>query len=202
MNSFLLLDDVRCYLEAQLADWRLRQGSITGGRFSEQDERYAVPKVMIGQLPPRSGSRPAGGADGDETDPDTPFILVRPIDGVLDGNRPADYEINLAIVCGIYSHESREHYAAGVQDVMNLCDRLLQIIGGRQLWAANHFKQTRTLRWTIGAPRALGPYDAGLQELGPVFHMVIDAPFERTLNLPDIPLMSPNAGGTAQAGSL
>ncbi|MCE5368763.1 hypothetical protein [Klebsiella oxytoca] len=180
MNSFLLLDDLRNTLTAGLSEWTLR----TSDRGAGHDEKYRFPSIFIGQLPPRRGSQPAGVGATADSETDAPFILIRPIDGTLEGEAQADYEINIAIVCGIYSHESQTCYESGVQDVMNLCDRILETIAGKRFWADDRFKHTQPIKWMIGAPRALGPYDAGLQEAGPFFHMVCMTPFERSVNIP------------------
>ena len=187
MNSFLLLKDIRDTLTASLSDWVMR--TETRQQNSREAERYRVPSVSIGQLPPRRGSQPSNVESQGDQETDVPFILVRPIEGLLEGESQADYDINVAIVCGIYSHESREQYEKGVEDVMNLCDHLLITLAGQRFWANNLFLHNQPLKWLIGAPRALGPYEAGLQEVGPIFHMLIETSFSRAFFLPAKPLI-------------
>lgn len=186
MDSFSLLNDIRFTLKKALNEWVLR----TASRGSDNTEKYRIPTIYIGQLPPRRGSQPASIGAQAEGETDAPFILVRPIDGSLEGESQADYEINVAIVCGIYSHESQSDYEAGVQDVMNLTDQILQIVGAKRFWADNKFKHTTVIKWTIGAPRNYGPYDAGLQESGPFFHMACMTQFERSVHLPTNPIIN------------
>ncbi|MDQ7104206.1 hypothetical protein REA38_11660 [Serratia sp. MF2] len=186
MDSFLLLDDIKNEFNSGLSNWTLRQSNLVNGRMSESEdliEKYSNPKISIGQLPPRNSNMQ------NEIESDFPFILIRPLDGSLDGEKQADYEINVAIVCGIYSRESRELYEHGVQDVMNLNDRLLMILASKRFWADNRFKRTGELKWAIGATRAHGAYEAGMQEQGPFFQMVIEAPFERTVIVPEKPIL-------------
>lgn len=176
--SYLVLNDLRSRLSKSFEHWLLER--------SKSDRK--VPSIYIGQLPPRKGSgSPNQAKREEESSSDMPFILIRSIDGNLTENeRVANYQLNVAIIVGIYSKESLDEYEKGVQIVMNALDHLILSINQFKFWGNRRFSLESDMKWSYGLGKTIDPYECGLQTDAPYFATVLHIAFNRNLHLPKV----------------
>lgn len=176
--SYLVLDDLRSKLSVAFKNWVLEQ--------SKADRK--MPSIYIGQLPPRKGSGPPNKVNPDnESSKEMPFILIRGTDGsLIDEERMANYQLNTAIIVGIYSKESLEEYEKGVQIVMNALDHIILSITQYQFWGNSRFSLDSDMKWGYGLGKTIDPYECGLQTDAPYFAAVLQLSFNSRLDLPKL----------------
>lgn len=181
MTSFLLINELQERLNDELKTWHLEHPS--GGRFLR-----AKPNIIIGQLPPKTGSMPSNVSAQQRSDSDVPFILIRPLENSFSNDEPCQQIFNIAIVCGIHSSDSYDQYERGVEEILNLIDKVILTIKKYQFWGKNYFNQYGDIRCTYGLPKSIDPYEAGLQAEAPYFAAVVTTDFVRTISTPKIEL--------------
>lgn len=177
MSSYLLIDELKSRLSDELKNWHLEHPN---GSYITR----AKPNIIIGQLPPKTGSMPTGGQIQKQTDGDVPFILIRPIDSSFSNDEPCLQITNIAIVCGIHVSDSYEKYERGIESVINLMDKISLSIKKHQFWGKNYFYHDDEIKCTFGLPKSIDPYEAGLQADAPYFAAVILTSFQRKITIP------------------
>lgn len=181
MSSYLLIDELKTRLNDELNEWYLEHP--VGNQLHR-----AKPNIMIGQLPPKTGSMPTNAGTQQKTDSDVPFILIRPLEISLSNDEPCVQIINVAIICGIHVSDSYEKYERGIEEVVNLMDRITLFIKKYQFWGKNYFYHDDEIKSTFGLPKSIDPYDAGLQSDAPYFAAVAITSFQRKINVPKVEL--------------
>lgn len=181
MSSYLLIDELKTRLNDELDTWYLEHPDVN------QSHR-AKPNIMIGQLPAKMGSMPTNAGTQQKTDSDVPFILIRPLEISLSNDEPCQQIINIAIICGIHVSDSYEKYERGIEEVVNLIDRIALFIKKYQFWGKNYFYHDDEIRSTFGLPKSIDPYEAGLQSDAPYFAAVALTSFQRKINIPKVEL--------------
>lgn len=177
MSSFLLINELKQRLNDELQDWYLEHP------IGDNIKR-AKPNIIIGQLPPKTGSMPSNATTQQRSDSDVPFILIRPLENTFSSEDPCMQVLNVAIVCGIHSSDSYEKYERGVEEILNLIDKISLSIKKYQFWGKNHFNHYDEIKCTYGLPKSIDPYEAGLQADAPFFAAVAITSFVRTINIP------------------
>jgi len=177
MSSFLLINELQQRLNDELKTWHLEHPN--GNRFFR-----AKPNVIIGQLPPKTGSMPSNVTTQQRSDSDVPFILIRPLENSFSNDEPCQQIFNIAIVCGIHSSDSYKKYEQGVEEVLNLIDKIALTIKNYQFWGKNYFYLYDDIKCTYGLPKSIDPYEAGLQADAPYFAAVVMTNFIRIINIP------------------
>lgn len=168
MNSFSLVKDIQSYLEDKLSSHYLR--------IPSKEEKYRPPKIFIGQLPARAATRPN---QENHSEADLPFVLIRATSTSYDGlDENLNSETDVSIICGIHSVEGNRE-EKGVEDLLNLMDKIVLEITSRRYWCEKQFKRDGSIKSIVGMPKEYGPYDAGLQEAGSNFGGVIQLSFTR-----------------------
>ena len=173
MSSYLLIDELKTRLNEELEFWCLEHPSGT-------NIHRAKPNIMIGQLPPKTGSMPTNAGTKKQNDSDVPFILIRPLESTFSSEEPCVQILNIAIICGIHSSESYEKYERGIEEVVNLMDRITLFIKKHQFWGKNYFCHDDEIKCSFGLPKSIDPYEAGLQADAPYFAAVAITSFQRT----------------------
>lgn len=176
MTSFLLIQELQQRLGDELKNWHLEH-------FISGENHRAAPNIIIGQLPPRTGSMPANATQLQKNSSNDfiPFIIIRPLDNTFSNDHPCQQILNIAIVCGIRSSDSYEKYERGVGDVLNLIDKIALSIKKYQLWGQNNFYHNDDIKCTYGSPKSIDPYEIGLQAEAPYFYAVALTSFTRTI---------------------
>jgi len=76
MSSFLLIHELQQRLNNELQNWFLEHPN--GDKI-----KRAKPNIIIGQLPPKTGSMPTTATTQQRSDSDVPFILIRPLENTF-----------------------------------------------------------------------------------------------------------------------
>ncbi|WP_392559350.1 hypothetical protein [Orbus mooreae] len=175
--SFLVLKELKK---------RLEEG-FCHALLEKKDNLREAPRLYIGQLPPKEGSKPPSEAV-DKKDNDYPFILIRSISGDLSNDATGQpvYNFNVALIIGIYSQESYESYQDGVQIVSDTLDKSLLIINQYEYWGNSHFALDHDMSWGYGLGKTIDPYACGLQTDAPYFLVVLNLSFSQFLKLPKV----------------
>lgn len=181
MSSYLLIDEIKKRLVVELETWYLEHP------VSNNIHR-AIPNIMIGQLPPKTGSMPTTANVKQNSDSDFPFILIRPIESSFTSDEPCQQIFNIAIICGIHSSASYEKYERGIEEVINLMDKIVLSIKKYQLWGKNYFYHSDDIKCVFGLPKSIDPYESGLQAEAPYFASVVLTNFQRKINIPKVEL--------------
>ena len=181
-STYFLLDDIRNRLKAEFSGMLFRE-PVENGNPSTLDgkEKYREPHFYVGQLPPkRSGVLP----DGDSQGEDIPFVLVKLLTGKVTGEQPREYRVNVGIVFAVFVPEDDPE--AGLQDLMNIGDRVIAILSTQRTWGANRFIQELPITLVQGSGKADNVYAAGLQIQGPYYMAAVTTQFMAAA-LPQIP---------------
>lgn len=177
MSSYLLISELQQRLDDELQNWFLEHPN--GDKI-----KRAKPHIIIGQLPPKTGSMPSNATTQQRSDSDVPFILIRPLENTFSDDDPCLQIFNIAIVCGIHSSDSYERYERGVEEIVNLIDKIALSIKKYQFWGNNYFNHYDQIKCTYGLPKSIDPYEAGLQADAPYFAAVVITNFVRMIPIP------------------
>lgn len=177
MSTYILIDDLKKRLTDEFINWRLEHPT---GRNTCR----AAPKITIGQLPPKTGSMPTSAGTQTQSDSDVPFILIRPLENTFSNEIPCLQVVNIAIVCGIHVSDSYERYETGVEEVLNVADKIVLSVKKYQFWGKNNFYHDDEIKFTFGLPKSIDPYEAGLQADAPYFAAVALTGFQRKIDIP------------------
>ena len=128
-------------------------------------EAYRTPNIVIGHIPPKV-SLPAG-VVGEHAigNGEPPFILIRELDGELkhDEKQALIHEVNIGVLCCVFSNESYKNVETGYHDISNMKDTVLLTLNGKDYWADNYWARVIPVKWTAGLDKAIDTYTAGSQ---------------------------------------
>lgn len=173
-STFLLLDDIRNCLKAAFSKFPLREPVNNGNpKTSLGEEKYRAPRLYVGQLPPKRAGETPGGDDQGE---DVPYILVKCLSGDVTGENPREYQVSVGIVFEVFVPE--ENPEAGLQDLLNVADRILAVLASKRYWGDNRFVQVLPVGMVQGTGRADNVYASGLQIQGPYYMAAIQTQFK------------------------
>lgn len=165
MNStYLLLDDIRKRLACEFKGVVFRVPVAVGpNKKQPAGEQHQEPRIFIGQMPPKHSQPMPGGEVQIE---DVPFILVKCLTGEVPGESPREYQVDVGIVFAVYSPEIDPE--AGLQDLLNMADRIIALLSFNRYWANRHFVQSLPIRFVHGTGKADNVYASGMNA-GPYY---------------------------------
>ena len=138
-----------------------------------------MPRVYIGELPPKrkSGAAPVAGSDrGGEGGEDFPYILVRSIDGDIPTENPRTQRFNVGMLCGIFSADGSAE--SGTHDILNMIDMVVFVLGSHLYWADDSWKMVMPINWNCGIDKRATVYENAGQQTPPFFGGAVFASFE------------------------
>lgn len=174
ISTYLLLDDIRNHLKAEFSGVHFREPVDDGKPLTPEGEaKYCEPRFYVGQLPPkRTGTLP----EGEEQGEDVPFVLVKCLGGQVTGEQKREYQVDVGIVFSVFVPENNPE--AGLQDLMNIADRVAVALCFRRYWANNAFFQEPPIKMVQGTGRVDSPYLSGMQVQGPYYMGAITTQFK------------------------
>jgi hypothetical protein len=85
------------------------------------------------------------------------------------------------MMCSIYSADGAKT-PSGYHHISNMIDTVMLVLSGHdRFWESNHWTQSSgAIKWTLGLPKELSIYEAGLHE-HPFYGGVVMCDFSRTV---------------------
>lgn len=174
-STYLLLDDIRKHLAREFSGVVFRVPvAVDPRKRMAVREQHREPLIFIGQMPPKH-SQPLPG--GDDQGDDVPFILVKCLTGEVTGETPREYQVDVGIVFVVYSSEIDPE--AGLQDLLNMADRIISLLSFNRYWADRHFVQSLPIRFVHGTGKADNVYRSGMN-VGPYYMGAVMTQFTTT----------------------
>lgn len=175
--TYFLLEDMKKRFTAAFVGMAFREPVQHGNALTPSGgEKYREPRVYVGNLPPkeyRGGPSVSPPVDQGE---DVPYILVKLIGGAVSGEQPREYRVKVAIIFEVFVPESDPE--AGLQDLMNIAERLMAVLSNQRLWCGGRFEQELPIEFSYGSGQAENPYLSGLQIQGPYYGGAITTQFK------------------------
>ncbi|MCL1947859.1 MAG: hypothetical protein FWF51_12035 [Chitinivibrionia bacterium] len=174
-STFLLLKDIQNELKKSFENFPYR--------LPVKEKAYIAPNIWIGHAPPKRSMSASAEVKQEAGDP--PFCIVRSLDGAMNREKTdklLSHEINVGILCCVYSDESFTNIEAGYNDILNMVDRVLLVLFVKRFWENNHWEFQEEVKWTTGLQKELGIYEAGMQD-HPYYGMAVAAKF--SANVPE-----------------
>lgn len=181
--TYALIDDIRNRLKAEFKGILFREPVDDGKpRTVDGKEKYREPHFYAGQLPPkRIGTLP----DGEEQGEDIPYVLVKCLGAEVTGEERREYRVDVGIVFGVFVPENNPE--AGLQDLMNVSDRVVAVLCAKRFWADNAFFHEPPIKMAQGTGKADSVYHSGLQVQGSHYHMAAVTTQFKAVAPPQIP---------------
>ncbi len=114
--------------------------------------------------------------NGKEQGEDVPYVLVKCLGSEVTGEEKREYRVDVGIVFAVFAPENNPE--AGLQELMNISDRVIAAISFKRYWAGNTFYHEPPIKMVQGTGKADNVYFSGLQAQGPYYMAAVTTQFK------------------------
>ncbi len=174
ISTYGLIIDIRNHLQKEFAGVLFRAPVDDGKPYTAASgKKHSELRFYAGQLPPkRMGTLP----NGEEQGEDIPYLLVKCLGGEVTGEQKREYRVDVGIVFAVFVPGNDPD--AGLQELMNVADRVIVALSFRRFWANETFFHELPIKMVQGTGKADNIYFSGLQAQGPYYMAAVTTQFK------------------------